>query len=197
MTLCHLAISTSAPQPSSSIRLTGLPPRRVGRFVGQVSRGDGRARRPPHKQRLDDRELDVGDDDIGGPEVVAQDVCSTHIDPHAVPANRLTRHLNRDRIEIHRRDRIEPETHSRDRHDAGATPGIEQTPALEPGEEFDACTGRRVLRAGAEGAAGIDDDDRLTGRRWLPGWADQPDRRRERDGGTPATDPPIRSRRDV
>jgi len=93
-----------------------LPTVRARPFVGEVSRRNDRPRRPPLEQRFDYGELDVGDDGVGAWELVAQDVGSTHIEPHAIPASRRTRHIDCNWIEIHRDDRLESETHGCNRN---------------------------------------------------------------------------------
>lgn len=139
--------------------------------MSEVSRGDDRSRRAPLEQRLDYREIDVGNDDVSARELVAQDVRSTHIHPRSIPASRVTGNLDGDRVEIYGRDRVESESHSRDGHDARAAAGVEHGSAFDAREKLDAYA-RRRMRTRAERATRIDDDHLLVARRGLPRRAD-------------------------
>ena len=89
------------------------------------------------------------------------------LDLDAVHARVLARRLDRGLLDVDAEDRGEPEQRGRDREHAGAAADVEQGAALELLQELQAEPGRRV-RAGAERAAGVDDDREGIVRRRLP-----------------------------
>ena len=143
------------------------PPQRARPFGGQVARRHGDSCRGAIEKGLDDGELDIGHDDIGVGELVAQHVGARDLHVDAVRACGLRGDLDGDLVEIDGADRREAETGRRDSHDTRPAAGVEQAAALEPGEKVDACA-RRRMRAGPERSPGIDDDRELSGRRRDP-----------------------------
>jgi hypothetical protein len=86
----------------------------------------------PLEQLLDHVKLDVRDRDVGRGQLRAQDVGLGDVDGDAVLASRLTSDLDRNLVEVHRQDRREPESDSRNGDDARTAARVEQAPALEP-----------------------------------------------------------------
>ena len=60
------------------------------------------------KQRLDDPELDVRDDEIGGRERALEHIDLPRLDDHAVARRILLRHFDRDRVHVDRDDGPKP-----------------------------------------------------------------------------------------
>ena len=93
---------------------------------------------------LDDGELDIGYDDIGVGELVAEHVDVRNLQLDAVRACGLRGDLDGDVVEIDGADRSEAEAGGRDSHDTRPAAGVEQAAALEPGEKVNACARRRM-----------------------------------------------------
>ena len=132
-------------------------------FGGQIARRHGDSRRRTLEKDLDDGELDIGYDDIGVGDLVAEHVYVRDLQGNAVRARGLCGDLDGDVVEIDGANRSEAEAGRRDSHDTRSAAGIEQAAALEPGEKVDACA-RRRMRTRPESSPGIDDDRELSGR---------------------------------
>ena len=114
---------------------------------------------------LDDVQRDVHHRELCRPEL------ARHVHGDAVRRRVLPGRLERHVVDVDRGHRREPELGGSDGEDARAAADVEQAARLQVLQELEAETCRRV-RAGAEGAARIDDDGDFVRRRLFPRRAD-------------------------
>src|SRR5215216_142572 len=137
----------------------------------EVARADEDVGVDPPAQLVDRPEVDVRNRDVARGENGREDVRTANVDVDAVRTRVPPRGLDRRRFAVDRDHRREPQPRGGNREHARAAADVEQAAAAELHEQLEAQPGGRV-RAGAEGAAGVDDDGDDSGRRLLPGRPD-------------------------
>ena len=122
-------------------------------------------------RQLSDRvDRDVGDDGrCGRQNILVPDEPRVELD--AVALRVLERRRDRGLLDVDAEHGVEPEQPRRDREHAGAAADVEQRSRLDGLQQVEAEL-RRRMRAGAERAPGVDDDDERVRRRFHPRRAD-------------------------
>src|SRR5436190_10483888 len=166
--------------PAVTCAAVAAPPVRELRLVPlEVAGRDEKPRVELRRQRLYDVERDVRDRHLGGRQLVRQGVGSARLDSDAVRARVRERRLDRGIVDVDAVHGREAELRGRDREHARAAANVEQACLVGQFDTAQQARGREFLeqleaeprgrvRAGAEGAAGVDHDRREPTRRPLP-----------------------------